>query len=94
MIIKFELGYRHILAEFAEKNLLAMRVGMDINENYCVSFENCETLTNKKSCVLSGTCGRGKSLDEAFLNYKNAISGKILVVNAMGEDRREIEIPF
>lgn len=47
----------------------------------------------KEGSLLSLVSGRGRDRAEAARSYLRQISGKRLVVNAYGPDRREYQIP-
>lgn len=85
---------RMTIEEFAEKHGLTMvlterrkqyiRVP---HERWLAHFDNCET---KDGCILSGTYGQGATTKEAIADYADKITGKLLVIDAYGDNRREI----
>lgn len=62
----------------------------------CTSFEGSSLVEFKDkedSGVLSSSHGSGFSCEEAMVNFCEEISGKILVINAMGKERTEYKLP-
>ena len=82
------------LEEFADLHGLVMSV-IEHNDGqrilYSAYFKNTEI---KKNSFLSGESGWGASIEEAIENYKNIISGKVLIYNAYGNDRKTIYVPY
>ncbi len=79
-------------------NELADLLGVDLivrrypnqHERWTASFEKCET---KDGGMLASEYGNGTSPELAIKNYCELISGKVLVFNAMSENRREFNCP-
>jgi len=63
------------------------------NNRFLVEFDHSETKDNKFSCTLSGTYGNGECPREAINDYIEGIQGKILVFNAMSDNRQEFVVP-
>jgi hypothetical protein len=78
------------IMEFAEMHSLKMEVRRRKAGDYYASFSHAET---KRDCFLEGTYGNGKNKKEAIKQYAKEISGKLLVVDAYKETRREIPVP-
>jgi len=57
---------------------------------FSVLFEHGEIQDGN---FLRGSSGNGKTPDEAMADYCKQISGKTLIVNAYGENRREFGVP-
>lgn len=57
---------------------------------YYAKFSSSET---KNGVVLAGVFGNGPTVDDAIEDYAMAISGKLLVIDAMKPTRREIQVP-
>ena len=47
----------------------------------------------KAGALLIGACGRGKPLPMAKKDYAEQLQGKMIVVHAMADDRREYKMP-
>ena len=58
---------------------------------YYVFFDNAEV---KRDIALISFSGNGNTIDEAIKDYIEKISKEKLIINAMLEDRREIEVPI
>ena len=58
---------------------------------YYASFERAEI---KDGACLVSTFGDGAWPGEAVMNYSREISGKLLVINAYDQSRREIRAPW
>jgi len=56
-----------------------------------VYFKGCEV---KDGNVLCGVFGDGRTIKEAIANYTEAISGKLIVIDAYKETRKEIYVPI
>jgi len=59
----------------------------------CASFDHCETKDSKESGVLCGSHGNGTTPIKALNDYSGSISGKVLVFDAMTDDRSEFTCP-
>jgi hypothetical protein len=46
----------------------------------------------KEGAFLTTCSGRGKTIEEAVARYCERISDKLLVINASGEKRREVQL--
>lgn len=80
---------------FAEKHDLVMEIHERENPSsdlmrYYAHFRRAET---KDGRMLCGEHGNGHSPAFAVAQYAQAISGKLLVIDAMGKNRREIRVP-
>ena len=89
---------RATLEEFADRHNLVMEVKerpLDCQHHgkYTASFERAET-TTPGSRILTGAYGDGETPEDAMRDYGQEISGKILVVNAWGDGRRELDVPI
>lgn len=83
------------LEDFADKHDLTMFVGERTkefwpNDRFYAHFKRGEI---KDSGCLIGVHGNGPSVEEAILDYAKAISGRILVINALTRSRKEIQVP-
>jgi hypothetical protein len=63
------------------------------NNRYMAHFEHSDTKDDSDDPGLCGSYGNGKSPDEAIEDYVKKIRGKLLIINAWGENRREYYIP-
>jgi hypothetical protein len=95
MKIEFHGGDQMSIVEFADKYDLTMEVhdrgDPDLSPmKYYAHFKHADTLNGN---VLCGEFGNGSQPGEAIRNYSKAISGKLLVIDAMSETRREIRVP-
>lgn len=82
------------LADILRKDLVGRRYENQ-GSRFMVQFERCETKDSPTSGVLSGMYGNGKTWEEAAGDYARAISGKLLVFEAYGNDevRQEFQCP-
>lgn len=83
------------LEQFADKHNLIMVVKereteSHSNMRYCAYFKNTEI---KEGIFLKGEYGNGHTPEAAIGEYKHKICFRLLVVNAMSKDRKEIKIP-
>lgn len=83
------------LDEFADKYGLVMSVmerntPIDDPNRYVAGFKNCEI---KKGAILSCSSGWGRTQEDAIRDYAKNIELKLLVVNAMSKERKEIRVP-
>jgi hypothetical protein len=84
------------LSAFAKKHNLTMVVterpnrGMERDKFYAM-FKGIEVLKGTK--ILCGEFGNGYTETQAIREYAAAISGKTLIYDSMGKDRRQIEAP-
>lgn len=69
------------------KTGIDLRISKNIYGKITVSFKNAYL---KDACLLIGNYGRGDTVEEAALDYINALQGKTVVVNPTSKDRREI----
>lgn len=73
---------------------LAINVEIDITVMtdgiYHAKGRSCET---KDDCILKTEYGSGSTRKKALDDYAIKLSGKRLVVNAMGNNRREYDVP-
>lgn len=101
MKIKMNCLPRATLEAFAEVYELTMVIEERVPEDmgvrwteysrYCAQFEDCEV---KQGSCLRSEYGTGKTPWEAMANYAQEISGALLVLNAFGPNRREIQAPI
>jgi len=101
MKIKMNCLPRASLEAFAEVYELTMvieeRVPKDMGDRwpessrYYAKFEDCEV---KQGPGLRSEYGNGRTPGEAIANYAKEISGALLVLNAFGPNRREIQAPI
>lgn len=63
------------------------------SNRWCATFERAETKINATSGILTSEHGNGKTPKEAIENYINSIKGKLLVIGAYTENRREYKVP-
>lgn len=77
------------LGAFADKHGLVMRV-TEVPNMLHASFEHCEIGGDG---LLRGVYGVGATEDQAFKDYAKKISGKLLVIDAYKDTRREILAP-
>lgn len=63
------------------------------NSRFCASFDHCETKEYKDSGLLCRSYGNGKTPVKALNDYSSSISGKILIFDAMNDDRSEFACP-
>lgn len=86
---------RMSIEEFAETHDLVMeiheRTDKDGLDRYYAHFEDAEV---SDSNFLIGAYGNGKTPEEAVVNYAEEISGKMIVVDAMSDKRRNIIVPI
>lgn len=90
-----ESQWRPSIEEFAEKYNLTMKVTeRDLRvrhpQLYYARFDGAEI---KGDCILRSAYGNGHTPEEAIANYANEISGKLLVIGAFTDGRREIRVP-
>jgi hypothetical protein len=77
------------LGEFADRHGLVMRV-TGVPNSLHASFQCCEVGGDG---LLRSVYGIGPTEDHAFRDYAQKISGKLLVINAYKDTRREILAP-
>jgi hypothetical protein len=93
---------RHLLPRMSlEKFAKLYDLVMEIHERepsvlprFYAHFKGAEVKDGTYSRVLSGAYGDGDTPEKAMENYAGRISMKLLVLNAMGVDRKEIEVPI
>lgn len=66
-----------------------LEVGVDVNDNITVSFRNGYV---SDTPFLVGTCGRGKTIEEAAEDYYKKISGSLIVIDGSEGYRKEFYI--
>lgn len=66
-----------------------LEVGVDVNDNITVSFRNGYV---SDAQFLIGTCGRGKTVEEAAEDYHKKISGRMIVIDGSKGYRKEFYI--
>lgn len=87
---------RMTLAEFADANSLILEIRerrpeFSDRDRFYAYFKGVEV---KDGSLLCSSYGNGRTPMQAAENYILEISGKLLVVNAMSENRREIYAPI
>jgi hypothetical protein len=94
MNIEMHKVARATLEEFADQHGLIMEVHerkyADLPQFYA-RFKNAEI---KEDALLRGAFGDGSTPEAAIKNYAVEISGKLLVIDAYGKERREIRVPI
>lgn len=98
--IRYETLPRMTLEEFAKVHGLTLTVKeMDsslVHEGrarWIARFDNSETKRYSGDPMLSSEYGDGHSELAAIMDYCSKISRKVLVLNAMRPDRKEIPVP-
>lgn len=81
---------------FADKHGLVMEVRernkpVGDPSRYYAHFKSAEAREGK--CFLIGLFGDGRTPEEAIAEYARTISLRTLIIDAMTEERREIEVP-
>ena len=85
------------LEDFADANGLIMDVHeralfpIGSSKRFYAHFRHAETRSGER--FLSSDSGDGRTPEEAIEDYAPKISGKKLVIDAMNERRREIDVP-
>lgn len=89
------------LVAFADANDLIMEIHERVfaglgarwteDERYYAHFKDCEI--RERGCLL-GALGNGATPEAAMRDYARRISGKLLVVDAWLNSRREITVPL
>lgn len=85
---------RMTIEEFAHKFGLTIRVDERSNRTngqWYAHFLNAEI---KDGPILIGDYGYGVTPKSAIADYAERISGKLLVINAYGPNRREVRVPM
>lgn len=82
------------IEEFADKYNLTMKVVRRGISNLPKFYAHFVGVDIKNGNILSATYGDGSTEKEAIDAYAKAISQKLIVVNAMHRDRREINVPI
>jgi hypothetical protein len=82
-------NYMNVKDFFAAINVELEIVAL-VSGSYDVRGRYCEI---KDGCILATNYGRGDTRKKALDDYAANISGKRLVVNAMGPDRKEYDVP-
>ena len=83
------------IEEFARKHGLTLhvrerRTTVNSQMRFFASFENADV---KDGSMLRGEFGNGNTPDGAARDYAERISLKRLAINAMQENRREVDVP-
>lgn len=96
MRIKRNFQPRSTIEQFAEMHGLTMEIrerSKDLwgNGRFIASFEHCE---EKGDGVLIGAYGNGNTEEEAIEDYGRRISGKMIVLNASTQVRKEMRVPI
>ncbi|MGD9697532.1 hypothetical protein [Acinetobacter sp.] len=82
---------RMTIEQFAELHDLTMEVHERYPGNWYAHFENSDI---KEGAILKRAYGNGVNKENAIKNYADEISGTLLVLNAMSDDRKEIRVPL
>ena len=64
------------------------------NGEWCCHIKGALTKDDKNSACLVSASGTGATPKEAITDYINKIKGKLLIIDAYGEDRKEFKIPM
>jgi hypothetical protein len=87
------------LLDFEKENNLSLIVNersfnyvKELGEDcrFYAEFEHAEV---KDGAILIGRFGDGATVEEALLDYMKKISGQLLIVDAYGPARQEIQVP-
>jgi hypothetical protein len=83
------------MEDFADKHNLHMvvterKVPDGVKDRFYARFEHVEI---SEGCILRGAYGDGVSPEAAIYAYGEAISLKKIIYDAMGKNRKEIEVP-
>lgn len=89
------------IAKFAEEHGLEMEIrergpslmsdmGMDYMKRFYAKFKDSGI---KEGCMLAGVYGNGATPEQAIQNYCHKIQGRLLVIGAYSDVRREIQVP-
>jgi hypothetical protein len=83
------------IEEYADALNLQLEITRYANQGnrYSARFDGCETKDGPEDGCLTSTYGNGYSAFTAVEDYVKKIKGKILVVSAMGPDRRQYLVP-
>ena len=70
--------------------------GLNINirgykSRYYATIQNGEV---KEGMMLNKICGYGSTPNEAIISYFKEVSGCLVVINAYGDNRKEIQFPI
>ena len=95
MKLKLEEIPKMTIEEFADKHDLVMEVHerkrpIGSPDRYYAHFERCEVMQN--GC-LAGVYGNGATPEAAIADYATRLQLTRVAINAMSENRREIEVP-
>jgi hypothetical protein len=79
-----------IITEYADVLNVGIRINYYHNQDtrWSAAFENCETKEDITDPCLTGEYGNGHTPEEALYNYVQQIKGKVLVFNAMDENKK------
>lgn len=88
---------RMTIQAFAEKHDLKMRIvererPSEERMRYYANFERAEIRSGER--MLCGMHGNGPSPALAVAAYAKSLSGELLILNAMSDNRREIRVPI
>lgn len=80
--------------EYADALNLEIEITRYPNQSnrYTAEFRNVETKDKLDDGILSGTYGNGSTPWSAMREYMEKIRGKVLVVDAMGKERRRVYV--
>lgn len=79
------------LCRFGEVNQLDLSVGVRSHSSlYFLSFAYSDV---KSGSFLTGVFGNGDTVEEAIADYAKKIEGEVLVIHAMTDKRKELQVP-
>ena len=83
------------LQDFCDILSLEINIKYYPNQNgrWSASIKGAEMKEKSSSCGLLSEYGSGKSPEAAINDYISKIIGKLMVINATGDDRREHVVP-
>ncbi len=79
-------------ADIANVQMIIRRYPLQHNRYSC-SFEHAETKDHESSCILCSEHGNGDTPQKAIDDYCRKIRGKLLIINAYGDKRKEFGVP-
>lgn len=83
------------IEEYCDALNLELRIIRYPNQNnrYSAAFEDCEIKEDAADSFLTSTYGDGGTPGSAICDYLNKIRGKVLVVGAGSDKRRQYVVP-
>lgn len=82
----------YVLADVLNREITLKRFPNQ-DGRWIAKFEDCDTKEKKSDPVITGSYGEGNTPMLAISNYVSEIAGKILVFNAMSDNRIEFVAP-